>query len=87
MVETKFIFKTLKPGFLIKDIKTGGLGILINKTNLFKNLPDREPIWVWEIYWAGSITKYQNQNTFFVERVVFGFILGGAWVVFRGDVG
>jgi hypothetical protein len=69
----------LKVGSLVRDIQTGDLGLLVERINIFQDIDEHEPVWVWEMTWAGPATDSFNRNTPFIEQAILGLLNGGVW--------
>mgnify|MGYP003676461884 CR=1 FL=1 len=77
----KFQIEDLESGCLIKDLKSGDLGLLVRRFDLMKMHADEDPIWVWDMHWAGPATDEVNKNIPFIEEAILGLLNGGVWIL------
>lgn len=80
----KHKIEDLKVGTLIRDVQTGDLALLIKRADLFKEMEDQSPLWIWEITWTGPATDSHNRHMPFIEEAVLGLLDGGVWEI-KGD--
>jgi hypothetical protein len=77
----RYSAKDLEKGFLVKDVATDSLGILVNRRNLMDDFPNQEKIWIWEIFWTGPEIDPGNNMNSFVELAMIGLLNNGTWVL------
>jgi hypothetical protein len=71
----------LEHGKLVKDLISGDLGVLTSRFDIMKDWGEHQPIWVWEIYWAGPSTDEDNRVVPFIEHSILGLLNGGVWLL------
>lgn len=74
----------LKVGTLIQDLQTNDLALLTKRVDIFESVADQEPLWIWEITWAGPLTESYNRYMPFIEEAILGLLDGGVWEI-KGD--
>jgi len=79
MPPKKYKSSDLKIGSLVRDLQTGDLGLLVERVDLFDNIEEHEPIWVWSMTWTGPTTDFRNRHVPFVEETIVGLLSGGVW--------
>jgi hypothetical protein len=84
MPQKKHKTEDLKVGTLIRDVQTGDLALLIKRVDLFKEMDEHPPLWIWEITWTGPATDSLNRHMPFIEEAVLGLLDGGVWEI-KGD--
>lgn len=84
MRKTLYKPSDLKPGTLLKDLESGDLGFLVNRFDIMENW-EEDPIWVWDMYWSGPSTDYENRHIPFIEEGILGLLNGGVWILIEKD--
>ena len=79
MPPKKYKSSDLKIGSLVRDLQTGDLGLLVERVDLFDNIEEHEPIWVWSMTWTGPTPDFRNRHVPFVEETIVGLLSGGVW--------
>tara|TARA_R110000796_G_C14390038_1_gene416310 strand:- start:442 stop:726 length:285 start_codon:yes stop_codon:yes gene_type:complete len=79
MPPKKYSNNDLGIGSLVRDIQTGDLGLLIERADLFDNVEEHEPIWVWSMTWTGPATDSHNRHIPFIEEAIVGLLNSGVW--------
>jgi hypothetical protein len=74
----------LKPGLLVKDPVTNDLGFLVERFDIMKGW-EHEEIWVWDMYWAGPTTDFENCMIPFIEEALLSLLNAGEWVIVEKD--
>jgi len=74
----------LIPGLLIKDIDSGDLGLLVRRFDIMRDW-NYESVWVWDMYWSGPTTDYENRYTPFIEEVLLGLLNSDEWVIVENE--
>jgi len=74
----------LKPGLLVKDPVTNDLGFLVERFDIMKGW-EHEEIWVWDMYWAGPTTDFENCMIPFIEEALLSLLNAGEWNIVEKD--
>jgi len=74
----------LKPGLLVKDPVTNDLGFLVERFDIMKGW-EHEEIWVWDMYWAGPTTDFENCMIPFIEEALLSLLNAGEWIIVEKD--
>ena len=70
----------LKPGLLVKDPVTNDLGFLVERFDIMKGW-EHEEIWVWDMYWTGPTTDFENCKVPFIEEALLSLLNAEEWII------